>query len=502
MTTIVQSGSTITSVTLSGLSGTVYGILIRNEDGDQDSAILLFATETDRTAYDIESSSFNPTATGLLASFTSTNSVLGGGTYTLVERNSSGVSGTVTVTGFTQGYTFELVTVPEVSRILMNSGGGLHIDGSRIVILPPGRSTESCACCGPPQPPPPECTRCNYGLDEEGLPVWGAGIKKDFAIEISGILDQQRHYVKAWYEHQIYNPPNPETGAQPCGCEFLRIDFEYELVLNGFAALNGTYYGRDAHTSDPPGDDIVFNTASSVDGCNPSGNAFDPADLTSISGCLEEDPCDYNCGKDVWMKDVLITGTFNCTRTVVSSCNGVVSTVNNVTSASLEGYAYIAPDSTVFTYDPIQPPSLTILGGAQGAAIRPYDTDGIVKFGWLNRLLAESFTGVSSNCVLTAPTINDIWKFGCPNPFGLTLTDYSCHPLWRIVRKAFPHTCNTGTVTHPTTIIDLPGCTNTDEYESISPVVYPNCAPIYTKGYVTETRPAFYSQVRHIWTNA
>ena len=108
--TIVQSGSLVTSVSLVGLPavGTTYGLIIRETDSDQDSAILLFDDETARDSYVTSGSFYIPPE--MVASYTSSNSFLGGGTYNLVQRNASGISGTVTVTGFTNGYTFELVT--------------------------------------------------------------------------------------------------------------------------------------------------------------------------------------------------------------------------------------------------------------------------------------------------------------------------------------------------------------------------------------------------------
>jgi hypothetical protein len=126
-TIITQSGSLVTGASITGQATgtTLYGIVLRNEDGEQDSAILLFSSSATRASYDISSSTFNPTATGLVASFTSTNSVLGGGTYSLVERNSSGISGSVSVTGFTQGYEFE------ITKTAINDVGGFSFRDGR-----------------------------------------------------------------------------------------------------------------------------------------------------------------------------------------------------------------------------------------------------------------------------------------------------------------------------------------------------------------------------------
>jgi hypothetical protein len=387
-----------------------------------------------------------------------------------------------------------------MGRILLNSGGGIHVEDGQIMLLPDGRTTESCACCGPPQPPPPECTRC-YQFVEGELEFY-APVKKDFALQVSGILDQQRQYVKAWYEHQIYRPPNSQTGAIGCGCEYLRIDYEYELILNGFAALNGTYYGRDAYSTAAPAGDIISGTASSVDGCNPSGNAFDPDDLTPIAGCTVVDPCDYNCEKRVWIKDVPITGTLVCTRTIYGTCNGiVVSNAANVMSVDLNGYAYIQPTGNLLSYGLPESARINVLGSAQGTAIRPYGTDGDYSVSWFNRVLPNQYT-FALPCALTAPTINDISAFGCPGNLNWPMTDFSCHPLWRQTRKALAQTCVLDTITHPASILDVPGCTNEDSYENTGTTVQPGCEPTYNKGYVREEYSAFYRRAEHIWTNA
>ena len=382
-----------------------------------------------------------------------------------------------------------------MNRILLNSSGGIHIDDSKIVILPTGRTTESCECCGPPQPPPPDCTRCFYGEDEDGLPVWGAGVKKDFALQIASTTDQIRRYIKIWFEHKIYNPPDAATGAQPCGCEFLRIDYEYELILNGFAALNGTYYGRDAHSPAAPAGDIQNGIASSVAGCTTSGDAFDPTALSSIAGCLEADPCNYFCEQRVWIKDIPITGTITCTRTTVYSCNGVNIPVPDFNlSANLSGYAYIQPIDTLYSYDPALPPEMTIGGIVQGVSTQPYGPNGHIRY------FITSGDVPLSVCNTPAPTINTIAGFRCPGN-NSPVTDLSCYPFWRQTRRANAHTCNEGTVTHAPTIIDRPACDHVDQYETPLSTAVPGCFPLYSKGYIKQEYSAFYSEISHLWTN-
>lgn len=370
-----------------------------------------------------------------------------------------------------------------MSAILINSGGGIHVEASEIVLAPASLDPTDCLCCGPPQPPPPGCTRCYYGEDPDtGLPIYGAPYKKDFAVQISGTTDQIRYKYEYDLDQYTYDPPN-------CGCRRLVIDYGYEIVVNGLSGFNGTYYGIDERPF--PADSLSTDAD-----CNANGTAFDPYTQPAAGGgCAETDPCDYECSKVVWMEDLPISGSITCTYFATEDCSDRPNISNAiVVNVALTGYARLLPGSrSLYYYNDGFTPVYTMVGTLYGQSSPEYGS----RYYRVD-IFNGRITG-ASDCVLPAPSPAS--PPGCPGGSISSLGNHDCFPFWRRIMRGYAATCDDNTYPNPFKEITQDACNLSNA--SVLPT-----APRFECG----DRPdgsisnslslsAFYSKLDLIWTD-
>jgi len=321
-----------------------------------------------------------------------------------------------------------------MSNILLNSGGGIHVEEGNIQLA---TDPDLCTCCGPPQPPPPDCERCYDFVDD--VVVFRPPESIQLAVVVSGIPDQRRwKHTFNIVENEIH--PVPPSGDDRCQCKYRQNEFESELIINGFAALNGTYYSQPRREL-PPG-----TGNSTIASCNPNGEAYDPSVGTLWSGCTAADICDKICPETAYHQGVLLTGTYTCTSRQRSSCNGVffVQDIIRTTTATVEGFAYIAGRS--FQYNQQPTTGMKIEGNFNIRVTDGYGTRCIPgnspNFGGpigFEECGARPFTG------------NLCWE----NGYGATIpcfSNYLCEPRWYLLGGTQGETCDASAPTDSTPI--------------------------------------------------
>ena len=367
-----------------------------------------------------------------------------------------------------------------MGRILLNSGGGITIKDSEIVVLPDALDPEDCECCGPPQPPPPDCTRCYYIDPMTGLPVFYAPLQKDFAVVIADTTDSvtvtKRQYIT-------------ETAWQAqCGCVSFMREFNYSITLTGFAGLNGTRYGVPSYSANP------FGGVSSVGACNTSGMPFDPTMTTPVASCSPTPECEYDCQLQVWLKDVPIAGTLSCSQVNTFTCS---SNPANSTSTSynftipLAGYATVVSNLEPYNYGTSLILPYQIAANVYGSATTDYGVKSVYVS--LNELFGSCSLGFPYISNKLPGNIN----LSCPT--SATQEDLTCHPYWRVIRAANSDTCDTSIISPPLPQeIDYAACSFSDTYELINPD-YLGC-PYRVYKEVSLTRTPFYSSYTYLWS--
>jgi len=370
-----------------------------------------------------------------------------------------------------------------MSQILLNSGGGIHVDNGVIVLVPAGKEPSDCLCCGPPQPPPPECTTCYFGLDPEtGLPIYGPPIKKDFAVEIT-VTDSQTFTRQAWYEHN--------TRLDNFTCEQYRFDYEEVIQISGLSALNGTYFGIDGGVSHTP-----FSPT--------CGGPSSPEDLDVAASCAEE--CNYSCRKDVWILDVPITGNYSCFSAFTGvRSNGITNSGYTNFSIPLTGYAWIIPTPINIEYEFGGPgwvgnPPFNIGTILTGTAIDGYGITRHVNLTWgIGGFNNWWWTAPSDPCGVDRITASNIWRYVCRG--SSTPENLSCYPYWRQPYRAAGGTCalEPGSYSKINNIV-VPACEGINEYDDQT-LVDPGCGQIYFKGYHRRARTAWEGNLELLWSD-
>lgn len=369
-----------------------------------------------------------------------------------------------------------------MGRILLNSGGGIHVEDGQIMLLPQDRTTESCACCGPPQPPPPECTRCYRLNTSSGLYEFYAPTPLDFQVAISVANSSQTFEVEAWVESQLES-----SGTFGPRCEHYRMDFFEQLVVNGLDGVQGTYIGLGS----PNSPNIISPS------CAGPGEPTSPYDLTPPPGCTTLIPCDYVCDKLVWLQDTPISGTYTCSRSQVITFNP-----GNVASSSVSFSVNLTGWLRVFGgYAGAGVPFLpfSMVGSLSGSTIDGYGVSRSVEFQWNNGSVTPFMSGRILNeppCTPFRVTPFNFYFFSCKNT-SLPPPEL-CMPYWRRTWTGVGTTCD-DVPTALSHTINYTGCEEIDEYNSPVGATI-SCGPLYNSGYHRRTVTPFSATATGSWT--